>query len=867
MSSTTPMIRQYLETKEKYKDAILFFRLGDFYEMFFDDAEKVSKILNLTLTSRNKNAGDSVPFCGVPHHSAQTYINRLIAMGHKVALCEQMEDPKKAKPPGGKGIVKREVVAVITPGVLLDPEALDGKSANHLASVCRTGETWGCASADVSTGRFQLTELSDESRLSDELARLEPREILLPDRQKNEPWAARLGKNFPAVCVNVMPGWHFDENFGRDLYRSYYKTGVEGLGIADLKAALPAGGALLSYLSEMKLLKESLLDRPHVTSSADAMVLDDNARRNLELTATLEEGKSRGSLFGHLDRANTVMGSRLLKSWLLYPLINRDRIEDRLDAVSELKENSGCLTALESEFSKIADLERLENRVVAGQANARDLIALSRSLKPAAAVKEVLSGVGPELLREALSGLDCLKELTDDIDKTLCDDPPLALKEGGLIREGVNGELDELRSIEKDGKNFISRMEAREREVTGISSLKIRYNQVFGYGIEVTHTHKNKIPPHYIRKQTLSTAERYITPELKEYEEKVLRAAERITGLEYEIFQNLRERTASFSDRIKRTAFSIATLDALAALARLAIEQRYVRPEIADEPLLEIKKGRHPLVETLCREEPFVPNDISLNTGDCRLMIITGPNMAGKSTVMRQTALLVIMAQMGGFVPAEAARIGIVDRIFTRVGASDRLQKGQSTFMVEMIETANILAFATVRSLVILDEIGRGTSTFDGLSIAWAVAETLHDRIACRTLFATHYHELTDLAEEKEGIKNFHLAVKEWNGELRFMRELKEGGTNRSYGVHVAAMAGLPPETIRRAREILKLLEEKDLQFKSAAQKEAHQMTLFEPPTHPIVEELKKLDPNQMTPLDALNFLATLRKNADWGAS
>ncbi|MBI2340548.1 MAG: DNA mismatch repair protein MutS [Deltaproteobacteria bacterium] len=854
MSTQTPLMRQYLETKEKYRDAILFFRLGDFYEMFFDDAERVSKMLNLTLTSRNKSSAESVPLCGVPHHSAQTYINRLISMGHKVALCEQMEDPKKAK-----GIVKREVVQVITPGVMLDPEGLDGKNPNYLASVCHRQGRWGLALADVSTGLFQMTELADESKLSDELNRLEPREILLPVEEKNRPWAERLRKNFPAVLFNAMPGWHFDPDFGRDLYQSYYKASLAGLGIDSLNGAYPAGGALLSYLSEMKLLKEGLLSRPRIYFSADSMAIDDNAKRNLELVTTLAEGKRHGSLFWLIDRAKTVMGSRQLKNWLLSPLIESKKIEERLSVVSELKENSGLLSELENEFSKIADLERLENRIVAGQANARDLIALCASLERVDAIKNTLSGCGSPLLCESRDKLDSLNELTDEIGRTLCDDPPPALKEGGIIREGVNAELDELRSIEKNGKYFISTMEAREREATGISSLKIRYNQVFGYAIEITHTHKDKIPQHYIRKQTLTQAERYITPELKEYEEKVLRASERICELEYEIFQQLREKAAGFSVRIKKTAETISTLDALMSLARVALEYRYVRPEIVDEPALEIKKGRHPLVEALYREEPFVPNDLLLNTSDQRLLIITGPNMAGKSTVMRQTALIVIMAQMGGFVPAESAMIGIVDQIFTRVGASDRLQKGHSTFMVEMIETANILAHATEKSLVVLDEIGRGTSTFDGLSIAWAVAETLHDKIACRTLFATHYHELTDLAEEKEGIRNFHMAVKEWNGEILFLRELKEGGTNRSYGVFVAAMAGLPPETISRAREILKLLEEKDLQFKSAAQKESPQMTLFEPRPHPVVEELKKVDINALTPLEALNVLARLK--------
>ncbi len=855
MRELTPMMRQYLAVKEKYKDAILFYRLGDFYEMFFDDAEKASKLLNLTLTSRNRSEEEPIPFCGVPHQTAQTYINKLVALGHKVAVCEQMEDPKKVK-----GIVKREVVQVVTPGLNLDLSALEGRSNNHLVSLVPDNGRWGVASVDISTGSFRVTQFDSTENMEAELARLEPSELIINDSHQKGEWVDCVTRLFPSLRLSPLKIYSDDADYLADQLRDYYQIPFESFGLMDKPLALKAAGLILTYLSDTKLLCDRLLSPPTLYHLVDYLLMDGSVKKNLELTRTLAEGNVHGSLFWLLDEAQTAMGSRKIKEGLLYPLIDLNSIRARHTAVDELVNAPSFLEDLRKKLKGVGDLERIENRILASLATARDLIELKESLNPLPEIREQLASAQSSLLRDTFLGLDPLQDLRGEINRVLVDDPPLALREGGLIREGVHPELDQLRCLERDGKSFIAAMEAREREVTGISSLKIRYNRVFGYSIEITHTHRSKIPPHYIRKQTLTQAERYVTPELKEYEEKILGAAEKICEIEYEEFVKLRNRAAREGERVKKTAAHLATLDALSALAHLARERGYIRPEMVEEPIIDIKKGRHPLVEALL-PDPFVPNDVYLNTEEQRLLVITGPNMAGKSTVMRQTALICIMAQMGGFVPAESARLGVVDRIFTRIGASDHLQKGQSTFMVEMLETSQILSQATERSLVILDEIGRGTSTFDGLSIAWAVAETLHDKIRARTLFATHYHELTDLASEKEGIKNFHMAVSERGGKILFLRELVKGGTNRSYGVHVAGMAGLPLDTIKRAREILRILEEKDLQFKSATQKIPYQPTLFENPTNPVLEEIKRVDLNLMTPLEALNFLARLQEN------
>ncbi|MDO8519671.1 MAG: DNA mismatch repair protein MutS [Deltaproteobacteria bacterium] len=847
-------MRQYLSVKEKHRDAILFFRLGDFYEMFFEDAEKASKLLDLTLTSRNKNQEGSVPLCGFPVVASQGYIQKLLSLGHKIAICEQTENPAEAK-----GIVRREVVSVLTPGLVLDPECLIGKAANHLIALCFAEGRWGIACADVSTGAFKLTELKEAHLMSDEILRLQPREILI-DAKTDEKEIGRLKGSLPQTRFNILSGFAFDPDFGRELYAKAFKADPEGLGLKGFPAASIAGSALLSYLDESKFLKENLLSRPVLYHFSGAMVLDAQAVRNLELLKTLSEEGTHGSLLWLLDEAKTAMGSRLIKEWLLYPLVDSSEIRRRQKGVAEFFTSRALLEETTFGLTSVFDLERIANRILAEKANGRDLVSLAQSLDKIPFIREVLGKAAAPIFAELKVELDPMSPLKELIEKTLVDEPPFELKEGGLIREGFNAELDELREIERGGKSIISSMETKEREATGINSLKIRYNSVFGYYIEITHAHKDKVPAHYIRKQTLTTAERYITPELKEYEDKVLRAGERIRDLEHRLFLQLRQTAVQELGVIKKTAKALATLDALASLAQVAVARRYVLPEIVDEPVLEITRGRHPVIEAVYRDESFIPNDIRLSASDCRLMLITGPNMAGKSTVMRQTALIVLMAQMGGFVPAESAKIGIVDRIFTRIGSADNLQKGQSTFMVEMLETAHILAHATPKSLIILDEVGRGTSTFDGLSIAWALCETLHDSIRARTLFATHYHELTDLAEERAGIKNFHMAISEWNGEIRFLRELKSGGVSRSYGVFVAGMAGLPPATIARAREILKLLENKDLEFSARAASPQIQSSLFEEKNSLIAAELKNLDLNLMSPLDALNWLATAKK-------
>ncbi|MBX7149370.1 DNA mismatch repair protein MutS [bacterium] len=852
-SELTPAMQQYMAMKKAHQDAILFFRMGDFYEMFFEDAVTASRVLELTLTARNKNQKDSIPLCGIPYHASQGYIQKLLANGFKVAVCEQMEDPKQAK-----GVVKREVVQVLTPGLVFDPLCLDEKSHNYLAAICGDGSNFSLAFVDVTTGVFKVTEVSGEEKLFDELLRLEPKEILVEKTEEPAAWQDKIKLYFSSVRLNRLSGFAFDADYASELVQSYYKVNPQVLGLEALR--LKAVGAVLGYLKETKFLREGLIKEPDAYFFYGYMVLDQSTKKNLELTSSIVDGGKKGSLLWLLDEAQTPMGSRRIKDWLLYPLVDVEKINERLSSVEELTQYPDIVDETRSYLKAVSDMERILNRVLSGNANARDLKALADSLDKLPPVFSKLSGFGAFLLTTIQQNLDLLEDVKADIEAIIVDEPPLGLKEGGIIKNGISPDLDELRNIEHHGKSFISNLEAAERDKTGISSLKIRFNRVFGYYIEITNTHAGKTPPHYVRKQTLANAERYITDELKQYEDKVLGAGEKIKNIEYDLFSQLRERVATHSARIRKTASLVADLDALLSFATLAREGGYTKPQFVAENVLHITKGRHPVVEKLVREESFVPNDVFMNSDEGYLMMITGPNMAGKSTLMRQVAIITLLAHVGSFVPAEVVKLGVVDRIFTRIGASDFLSKGQSTFMVEMLETSQILKHATKKSLVILDEIGRGTSTFDGLSIAWAVSEDLCDRVKSRTLFATHYHELTDLAHEKPGIKNYHMAVKEAGGEIRFLRELRAGGTNRSYGVAVAQMAGLSPQVVARAKKILKLLEDKDLKFESRALHSV-QPSLFDAQPHPVLEKLKEVDVNELTPLKALNLIAELIKD------
>lgn len=868
MSELTPMMRQYLEIKADHSDSILFFRLGDFYEMFLDDAVKASRILDITLTSRNKNSdGADVPLCGIPYHSANPYIAKLIEAGEKVAICEQVEDPKSVK-----GIVRREVVRVVTPGLVVDADCLSPKENNYILSLATSGEAWGVAYLDLSTGEFRLTELDGSSAACAEAACVNPREILVPSAFRENGYLANLSGMTAERIVTFVDDWVYDTDYAGRVFRNQF--GVESpdaLGCEEFPAGVLAAAAVLHYLEETQKGKAAHVSTIIPYKTREFLVLDETARRNLELTATMSDGKRRGSLLGLMDRTVTAMGGRKLKQWINYPLINLQQIKERQDAVEELL-SAGLRGEIVEQLTGVYDLERLNGRISLASASAKDLVALRESLQRIPSLLDVLMPLSSALIRLLVDGIDPLTDLVDLIGGGIVENPPFSLREGGIIADGYHAELDDLRSISREGKGYIARLEAKERERTGIPSLKIRYNKVFGYYIEVTRANLAGIPADYIRKQTLANAERYITPELKEYEEKVLGAEERITELEYNLFQDIRVTVAAQSDRIARTADRLATLDVLVSLAELAHERGYSRPVVDEGDVIAITDGRHPVIEAMSLGERFVPNDVLLDGSENQLLMITGPNMAGKSTFMRQVALTVLMAQMGSFVPASESRIGVVDRIFTRVGAADNLARGQSTFMVEMTEAAQILRDATPRSLVVLDEIGRGTSTFDGVSIAWAVAEYLHDRPdhAAKTLFATHYHELTELAVTRGRIKNFNIAVKEWNDQIIFLRKIVPGGASHSYGIQVARLAGLPLTVIERAREILLNLEKGEFSAegmpriaggrKSAPPKHSPQLSLFGGGSDRVVERLKELNLSTMTPLEALNVLDELKR-------
>jgi DNA mismatch repair protein MutS len=865
MSNMTPMIKQYLEVKGKYPDAILFYRMGDFYEMFFEDAKLASKILDITLTSRDKNKEGSVPLCGVPYHAASSYIQKLVDRGHKVAICEQMEDASQAK-----GLVRREVTRIVSPGMVLEDELLQPKANNFLMALVPGDARFGMAFLDASTGDFLAAEVNTTQSLTDEVMRMQPKEILLPESAAGKAPVKQLMKLFPNALYTPLPEPVFEFDRSRERLKTF------GLSVPEGKAgALKAVGAILFYVQETQKAHPGHLSRLEFYRVHDYMVLDETTRKNLELFENLQTRARKGSLLEVLDDTATPMGARMLKRWMSFPLMDLKRINERLDSVEELKEKDLQRQKLREILSQGKDIERLTARVSLGVANARDLVALRSSLELLPEIKGLLSGLEGPTFRRHLDGLDGLPEIKDLLEKSIEDNPPATLKEGGLIKRGFDPALDRLREISHEGKKWIAELESKERLRTGIPSLKIRYNNVFGYYIEVTKPNLSAVPAHYMRKQTLTNAERFITQELQEYETQVLSAEEQKDNLEHQIFLQVLGRVASVIPRIQQAAQSVAEVDALSALAEVAERNRYFRPQLEEGDGLRILEGRHPVLERMSLEERFVPNDLSLDGDASQILIITGPNMAGKSTIMRQAALIVIMAQMGSFVSAKEAHVGLVDRIFTRVGASDDLARGRSTFMVEMEEMAHILKNVGPHNLILLDEIGRGTSTFDGLSIAWAVTEYLHDGCPWRakTLFATHYHELTELALTKSRVKNFHVAVKEWNDRVIFLRKLVEGATSRSYGIQVARLAGLPEAVIDRAKEVLSNLEQGEfteggvpklaVSRKKKTAWDSRQMYLFQRPSDPLRDFLRKLDPDRLTPLEALTFLSEVKARLD----
>ncbi|MBI2880677.1 MAG: DNA mismatch repair protein MutS [Candidatus Tectomicrobia bacterium] len=862
------MMRQYRSMKQKYADAVLFFRMGDFYEMFYEDAETAAPTLNLALTSRHDDAQGPVPMCGFPYHALDGYVARLIRAGFRVAVCEQVEDPKKAK-----GLVRREVVQVVSPGTATQAEILESKAGNYLAALLPGDQALGFAYADLSTGEFRALQLEGEERwsaLSDEWADLDPKELLLPE--------GLLGGDDPAVplsrlagarepLISRLPAWAFHPEEGERLLRSGFGLGsLGGLGLDGMSLGVGAAGALYHYLRETQGDHLGHLRPPLAEYRRETMLLDAASVRNLEILRAGPEGERAGSLLQVLDQTVTPMGGRKLRSWLLHPLLRVEAVRARLEAVRAFREDARVRGELRRRLGQMGDLERILARLHLGSANARDLRHLSQSLEMLRPIREALSGREAKIIQEHLSAWDDLGDVAAAVDAAIVADPPLSVREGGLIRDGYHPELDRLRKLGKDAKSWLRAYEEKERERTGIKNLKVVYNKVFGYLIEVSKRAEAHVPPDYTRRQTLTHAERYATQELKETEEEVLQAESRSCELEHEIFQEVRSGVLAATGRIQAAAERAAVLDVLSSFAETAARSNYVEPEVDESGDIVIREGRHPALERspAAVEERFVPNDAHLSASDRQILVVTGPNMAGKSTYIRQVALIVLLAQTGSFIPASSARIGLADRIFTRVGAHDRLQRGQSTFMVEMVETAYILHHATPRSLVILDEIGRGTSTFDGISIAWAVAEHLHGpgEAGPRTLFATHYHELADLAQRLPRVKNLTMSVREYRGEVVFLRQVAEGTSDRSYGIHVARLAGFPRETLERAARILETLEEgrQGSGRRASPPEESRQMALFAPKPAETLRELREADLDGMTPLEALNFLHHLKQ-------
>ena len=869
------MMQQYMETKKEYPDCILFYRLGDFYEMFFDDAITASRELEITLTGKNCGLEERAPMCGVPYHAVDAYLNRLASKGYKVAICEQMDDPATAK-----GLVKRDVVRIVTPGTNLDTQSLDETKNNYIMCVVYIADRYGLSVADVTTGEYLVTELGDSEKLFDEIYKFMPSELICNEAFYMSGMDLELLKEKLGITIYSLDAWYFDDAIcQRTLKEHFHVNVVEGLGLADYDCGVIAAGALLQYLLETQKRDLSHITKLSVYASGKYMLLDSSTRRNLELCETLREKQKRGSLLWVLDKTKTAMGARTLRKYIEQPLIDRKEIERRLDAVDELKNNAISREEIREYLSPIYDLERLVCKITYQSANPRDLIAFESSLSMLPHIKYILQEMKAPLLHEIYENLDTLEELCNLIQTAIQDDPPLAMKEGGIIKDGYNEEVDRLRSAKSDGKEWLAKLEADEREKTGIKNLRIRYNKVFGYYLEVTNSFKNLVPDYYTRKQTLANAERYIIPELKELEDTILGAEDRLYALEYQLYCEVRDQIAKEILRIQSTAHAIAQLDTFASMALVAERNQYVRPKINEKGVINIKDGRHPVVEKMIPNDMFIANDTYLNDKKNRISIITGPNMAGKSTYMRQTALIVLMAQIGSFVPAASADIGLVDRIFTRVGASDDLASGQSTFMVEMTEVANILRNATNKSLLILDEIGRGTSTFDGLSIAWAVIEHISNSklLGAKTLFATHYHELTELEGKIDNVNNYCIAVKEKGDDIIFLRKIVKGGADKSYGIQVARLAGVPDSVIQRAKEIVEELVHADIteRIKDIAShgheqpkaKPKHydevdlaQMSLFDTvKDDDVIDEIKSLDISNLTPIEALNTLYQLQ--------
>ena len=876
MAALTPMMQQYMAIKEQYKDCILFYRLGDFYEMFYDDALTASRELEITLTGKNCGQEERAPMCGVPYHAVDVYLNKLVAKGYKVAICEQAEDPKQAK-----GIVKREVIRIVTPGTNLSQQALDEGRNNYLMCLVYDNNQFGLAITDISTGDFYTTEVATLKELYDEIHRFSPSEIICNDSFYMSGASLDDFKDRLHVSVSTLDTWYMDEAVSVQKIKEHFKVAsLDGLGLTDFPSGTLAVGALLLYLYETQ--KNTLDNLTKITPyrSGGYMIIDSATNRNLELIETLREKQKKGSLLWVLDKTKTAMGARLMRNWIEQPLIEKKKITARQDAVEELYNDMITREEIREYLNAVYDLERLVTRISYRTANPRDLIAFKTSLGMIPPVKQLLSQAKSAELKEIDERMDCLEDIYDLIEKSIQDEPPIMIREGGMIKEGYNEDVDKFRLSRTEGKTWLAELEAREKEKTGIKNLRVRYNKVFGYYLEVTNSYKELVPEDWTRKQTLANAERYITPELKDLEDMILGAEDKLAALEYDLYCEVRDSIGEQVVRIQETAKAIAHLDVLASLACVAQSNDYVRPSINTKGVIDIQGGRHPVVEKMNNNQMFIDNDTYLDNRNHRISIITGPNMAGKSTYMRQSALIVLMAQIGSFVPAKSANIGIVDRIFTRVGASDDLASGQSTFMVEMTEVANILRNATSRSLLILDEIGRGTSTFDGLSIAWAVVEHISNPklLGAKTLFATHYHELTELEGKLDSVNNYCIAVREQGDDIIFLRKIIRGGADKSYGIQVARLAGVPDSVIDRAKEISSWLEEtdvtdkaKNLQVRTSAKKKEvvreavpaeKQMSLFDiyPADHPVLKELAGLDVSNMTPIQALNTLYELQK-------